>query len=160
MDGAARNEDQLLDDGAMRVSAAFEGLPGDIARARDLVRDFLTRVRSAYGVPVTERAFGSAQLAVSELMTNACKYATGPCLVDIGLDGDSSELVHIAVWDSAPVLPVAKAADPGRVGQHGLEIVMAVCHSYEVHREPVGKRTIVSVALAEKLLENPGMGQV
>ena len=52
MDGAARNRDQLLDDGPMRVSAAFDGVPGDIARARELVRDFLTRLRSAHGVTV------------------------------------------------------------------------------------------------------------
>ncbi|WP_030379185.1 MULTISPECIES: ATP-binding protein [unclassified Streptomyces] len=146
MDGAARNEDQLLDDGPMRASAAYEGRPGDIARARDLVRDFLTRVQSEHGFPVTERAMGTAQLVVSELMTNACKYAAGPCLVDLGLDADR---VEITVWDSAPVLPVAKAADPGRVGQHGLEIVMAVCQSFEVHREPVGKRTIAAIALGE-----------
>ncbi|WP_367573369.1 ATP-binding protein [Streptomyces griseoaurantiacus] len=157
MDGAARKRDQLLDDGPMRVSAAFDGVPGDIARARELVRDFLTRLRSAHGVTVTERAFGSAQLVVSELMTNACKYASGPCLVDLGLDTERADRVHIAVWDSAPVLPVAKAADPGRVGQHGLEIVMAVCHSYEVHREPVGKRTIASVALAEDPHGDPGV---
>jgi anti-sigma regulatory factor (Ser/Thr protein kinase) len=149
MNGAARNEEQLLDDGPVRASAAFEGESGDIARARELVRDFLARVRSSHGVAVTERALGAAQLVVSELMTNACKYATGPCLVDLRLDADR---VHIAVWDSAPVLPVAKAADPGRVGQHGLEIVMAVCQSYEVHREPVGKRTIASVALTDEPL--------
>lgn len=53
------------------------------------------------------------------------------------------------MWDSAPVLPVARAADPGRVGQHGLEIGMAVCQGFEVHREPVGKRTVASVMLAE-----------
>jgi len=154
MDGAARNEEQLLDDGPVRASAALEGVPGDIARARDLVRDFLVRVRSAHGVPVTDRALGTAQLVVSELMTNACKYASGPCLVDLGLDADR---VHIAVWDSAPVLPVAKATDPGRVGQHGLEIVMAVCQSYEVRREPVGKRTIASVALTDEPLGHPGV---
>jgi hypothetical protein len=53
------------------------------------------------------------------------------------------------VWDSEPVLPVAKAADPDRVGQHGLEIVMAVCRSIEVHREPVGKRIKAAVVLAD-----------
>jgi anti-sigma regulatory factor (Ser/Thr protein kinase) len=153
MDGAARNEDQLLDDGPLRVSAAYEGRPGDIARARDLVRDFLTRLQSDHGFPVTERAMGTAQLVVSELMTNACKYAAGPCLVDLGLDADR---VDITVWDSAPVLPVAKAADPGRVGQHGLEIVMAVCQSFEVHREPVGKRTIASIALTDDSVGDTG----
>jgi hypothetical protein len=47
------------------------------------------------------------------------------------------------------VLPVARAADPGRVGAHGLEIVVAVSQSFEVHREPVGKRTVAAVMLAD-----------
>jgi hypothetical protein len=59
------------------------------------------------------------------------------------------DLVEVVVWDSDPVLPVARAADAGRVGQHGLEIVMAVAQSYEVHREPVGKRITAVVALPD-----------
>lgn len=99
------------------------------------------------GPVMTSAAYeGSPQLVVSELVTNARKHAPGPCLVDPELSGDS---VGIAVWDTAPVLPVAKAADPGRVGQHGLEIVMAVCQGFEVHREPVGKRITASVMPAD-----------
>jgi hypothetical protein len=41
------------------------------------------------------------------------------------------------------------AADPERVDQHGLDIVMAVCRSFEVHREPVGKRIKAAVVLAD-----------
>lgn len=35
---------------------------------------------------------------------------------------------------------MARAADAGRVGQHGLEIVMAVSQGFEVQQELVGKR--------------------
>jgi hypothetical protein len=38
------------------------------------------------------------------------------------------------------------------VGQHGLEIVMAVAQGFEVQREPVGKRITVRIAL----LDDPG----
>jgi hypothetical protein len=38
------------------------------------------------------------------------------------------------------------------VGQHGLEIVMAVVQSFEVQREPVGKRITARLAL----LDDPG----
>ncbi|WP_455711480.1 hypothetical protein [Streptomyces coeruleorubidus] len=55
----------------------------------------------------------------------------------------------MTVWDSEPRLPIAQAADPGRAGQHGLEIVMAVCRSLEMHREPVGKRITAAVVLAD-----------
>ncbi|WP_424883212.1 ATP-binding protein [Streptomyces sp. SLBN-8D4] len=145
MDGAVQNDDQLLGE-LVRASAAYEGSPGDIAQAREAARAFLVRLQSVHGLPVSERAMDVVQLVVSELLTNACKYAPGPCLLDLELVGGR---VEVRVWDSEPVLPVARAADPGRIGQHGLEIVMAVCQSFEVHREPVGKRMTAAVMLAD-----------
>ncbi|MGW3866682.1 ATP-binding protein [Streptomyces sp. NPDC005047] len=130
------------------VSAAYEGSK-EIAGARDLARSFLTDVQAVHGLPVSARAMGMVQLVVSELVTNARKYAPGPCLLTLEV---SDGAVEVTVWDSEPVLPIAKAADPDRVGQHGLEIVMAVCRSIEVHREPVGKRIKAAVVLAD----NPG----
>jgi anti-sigma regulatory factor (Ser/Thr protein kinase) len=103
-------------------------------------------VQAVHGIPVSDRAMGMAQLVVSELVTNAHKYAPGPCLLDLEIiDG----AVEISVWDTDPTLPVARAADPGRVGQHGLEIVIGVCRSFEMRREPVGKRIRAAVVLAD-----------
>ncbi|MDG9725078.1 MULTISPECIES: ATP-binding protein [unclassified Streptomyces] len=147
MDRAAQNGDQLRNE-LVRVSAEYEGMPGDIARGRELARGFLARVRAAQGLPVSDRATDLVQLVVSELLTNACKYAPGPSLVDLELAEDR---VEVTVWDSDPVLPVAETADPGRIGRHGLEIVMAVCQSFEVHREPVGKRMRAAVRLADDM---------
>ncbi|MCY0924468.1 ATP-binding protein, partial [Streptomyces sp. H27-G5] len=45
----------------------------------------------------------------------------------------------------SPALPIRA----GRVGRHGLEIVMAVCRSFELLREPVGKRVKAAVVLAD-----------
>lgn len=45
------------------------------------------------------------------------------------------------------MLPVTRAADTGRVGQHGPEIVMAVAQGFEVQREPVGERITARIAL-------------
>jgi hypothetical protein len=45
---------------------------------------------------------------------------------------------------------VARAADPGRVGQHGLEIVMAISQGFEAQREPVGKRITARIALPDE----------
>lgn len=111
-----------------------------------MARSFLTDVQAVHGLPVSGRAMGMVQLVVSELVTNAYKYAPGPCLVTLELSGGA---VQVTVWDSEPTLPVARAVDPGRVGQHGLEIVMAVCQSFEAHREPVGKRITATVVLAD-----------
>ncbi|MFF9607726.1 carbonic anhydrase [Streptomyces sp. NPDC014684] len=70
----------------------------------------------------------------------------GPILLELRILGD---LVEIVVWDSDPVLPIARAADAGRVGQHGLEIVMAVVQGFDARREPVGKRITARLALAD-----------
>lgn len=55
----------------------------------------------------------------------------------------------MSVWDSDTTLPTIGEKDPGRVGQHGLEIVMAVCRTFCVHREPVGKRITAAIELAD-----------
>jgi anti-sigma regulatory factor (Ser/Thr protein kinase) len=127
-------------------SAAFDGEPGTIAEARYLTHDFLTQVQAEYGIHVSSRLIGDTQLVVSELVTNALKYAPGPCLLDLRL---ISEAVEITVWDSESALPIARAAEPGRIGQHGLEIVLALCEGFDVRREPIGKRIKVRLALTD-----------
>ncbi|MGQ4417907.1 ATP-binding protein [Streptomyces sp. SAS_269] len=133
----------------LQASIALDGEGTVIARGRHLAADFLARVQADHGLPVSQRAVDLTQLVVSELVTNARKYAPGPVLLNLRIAGDTVEVV---VWDSDPVLPVARAADAGRVGQHGLEIVMAVCQDFEAQREPVGKRITVRIAL----LDDPG----
>lgn len=81
MDPAAQNEGPgPLRNAPIAVSAAFEG-SAEIAEARDMARDFLTSLQAVHGLPVSARAMGMVQLVVSELVTNARKYAPGPCLL-------------------------------------------------------------------------------
>jgi anti-sigma regulatory factor (Ser/Thr protein kinase) len=134
------------DERTLQTTVALDGDGPVIAQARHLAADFLTRVQAEYGLPVSQRAMDLTQLVVSELVTNARKYAPGPVLLDLRIAGDTVEVV---VWDSDPILPVARAADVGRVGQHGLEIVMAVAQGFQAQREPVGKRITARIALAD-----------
>ncbi|MEU6756773.1 ATP-binding protein [Streptomyces sp. NPDC046685] len=91
---------------------------------------------------------------MTELVTNSRKYAPGPPMLVLEVrDG----AVEVTVWDSEPALPTVQPTDPHRVGQHGLEIVMSLCRSFEVHREPVGKRVKATLALAEDW--GTGVGQ-
>ena len=136
--------------GRIETTVALEGDTYCIAEARRRAGDFLSRAQAEHGLPVTARAMDLTQLVVSELVTNALKYAPGPVLLDLRIVGGTLE---VAVWDSDPVLPLARVADPGRVGQHGLEIVMAVCEGFEVQREPVGKHVTARIAL----LTDPGL---
>ncbi|MFE9622967.1 ATP-binding protein [Streptomyces sp. NPDC006527] len=130
----------------VQTAVALEGDGGCIAEARLVAARFLAGVQAEHGLPVSDRAMDLTRLVVSELVTNARKYAPGPVLMELRIVGD---MVEVAVWDGDPVLPVARAADPGRVGQHGLEIVMAVAQSFEVVREPVGKRITARIALPD-----------
>ncbi|MGW0846277.1 ATP-binding protein [Streptomyces sp. NPDC002787] len=134
-----------------RTAAALEGDGTSIAKARHLAAEFLARVQVEHGLTVSARAVDITQLVVSELVTNARKYAPGPVLLDLRVTGD---VVEVVVWDSDPVLPFARAADPGRVGQHGLEIVLAVAQGFEAQREPVGKRVTARIALRDDLDDN------
>ncbi|MER7515512.1 ATP-binding protein [Streptomyces sp. NPDC126499] len=134
-----------LVESAVAVSAAFEG-GDDIARARDLARGFLGDVQAVHGLPVSGRVMSTVQLVVSELVTNARKYAPGPCLLDLRVAGGT---VEVTVWDANPTPPAILPPDPSRIGQHGLELVMAVSRSLAVHREPVGKRITTVIELAD-----------
>ncbi|MGV9249589.1 ATP-binding protein [Streptomyces sp. NPDC003710] len=92
-----------------------------------------------------DRVMGLAELVISELVTNCCKYAPGPILLRPRLAGEALE---VEVWDSDPVLPAASEADPQRVGRHGLEIVKAVAADLAVLRETVGKRITACILLS------------
>ncbi|GAA4804125.1 ATP-binding protein [Streptomyces ziwulingensis] len=137
---------RTFDGGPIQATVVLDGDSSCIARARHHAVDFLTRVQSEHGLPVSARAMEVTQLVVSELVTNSQKYAPGPVLMESRIVGD---LVEVTVWDSDPTLPVARAAAPGRVGQHGLEIVMALAQGFEVRREPVGKRVTARIALPD-----------
>ncbi|MGA4867167.1 ATP-binding protein [Streptomyces lavendulocolor] len=137
-------------DRSRRITVALEGDGTDIARARHLAAGFLSRMGAEYSLRVSSRALDLTQLVVSELVTNARKYAPGPVLLDLRIVGD---LVEVAVWDCDPVLPIARISDVGRVGQHGLEIVMAVAQGFEAQRELAGKRITARIALLDPLTE-------
>ncbi|WP_372478050.1 ATP-binding protein [Streptomyces barringtoniae] len=103
-------------------------------------------LQAEHGVPVPQRSVDMVKLVVSELVTNTRKYAPGPSLLTLEARDGAAE---VTVWDTEPRLPAIQDSDPERVGQHGLEIVTAVCRSFEVHREPVGKRITATIDLAD-----------
>ncbi|MFF3613145.1 ATP-binding protein [Streptomyces sp. NPDC002580] len=123
-----------------------------IADARQFAAAFLDQARTESLVAVSTRTVEIAQLVVSELVTNARVHAPGPASLRLEI---SAATLEIAVWDSDPSLPAAEAADPARIGRHGLEIVTAVAQKVDIRREPVGKRVTAHIALAD--LPNPSM---
>ncbi|MER7983693.1 ATP-binding protein [Streptomyces sp. NPDC095817] len=137
---------------ALSASASYDG--GDsscIGDARQLAVGFLTELRDAHSVAVSARAVGMTQLVVSELVTNAVKYAPGPLRLDLQISKDT---VRVSVWDSQPVLPAPAGGDPQRVGRHGLEITLAISQAYEVRAEPAGKTVTAVIALTDEPSQN------
>ncbi|WP_062646067.1 ATP-binding protein [Streptomyces maremycinicus] len=147
MEPVPPDQDPSVTDGdPAETTVALDGKDGCIARARRLTGDFLSRAQSRHGLAVSARALDLSQLVVSELVTNALRYAPGPVLLQLRIAGAA---VEIAVWDSDPVLPEPRPPDPTRVGQHGLEIVRAVTEDLDVAREPVGKRIVARLGLSD-----------
>ena len=126
------------------AGATYDGRPGTIGAARDFASAYLRRLQGEHGVPVTGLLTEDVRLVVSELVTNAAKYAPGPCLLDLEVVGG---MLRITLWDTEAALPVASRADALRVGCHGLEIVLVVCRRFEVERQAGGKRVQVDLAL-------------
>lgn len=146
MERAAEGTDQHTNaGGSIALSAAFEDTE-PIGRPRGQARSFLAELRTVHRLPVSDRAADQVELVVSELVTNSRKYAPGPCLLTLVLREDC---VEVSVWDGNPVLPSVLPPDPYRVGQHGLEIVMAAAQAFRVEREGVGKRVTAAIALVD-----------
>ncbi|WP_260606599.1 ATP-binding protein [Streptomyces sp. WAC08241] len=130
----------------VRADYTLEGGGSRIAVARRHAVAFLDRMRTEYGLPISQRVRDLTELVVSELVTNAHKYALGPVLMQMRVGAGG---VDIVVWDSDPAIPVVRAADPGRAGHHGLEIIKKVAERLFVEREPVGKRITARLALVD-----------
>ncbi|MFF1546377.1 ATP-binding protein [Streptomyces sp. NPDC058291] len=142
------------DEHLMRAGYALGGDDGCIADARHHAVAFLDRARADHHLPVSERTLDLTQLVVSELVTNARKYAPGPVLMELRI---TAHAVDVVIWDSDPTVPAARAADPERVGQHGLEIVKALTEHLFIEQEPVGKRITARIALADA--SSPGIAR-
>ncbi|MFD5424194.1 ATP-binding protein [Streptomyces sp. NPDC127084] len=64
----------------------------------------------------------------------------------------TTRAVEVAVWDSDPTVPTARATNPERIDQHGLELVKVVTQDLSIQQLPVGKRVTASLPL----LDPPG----
>ncbi|MGW6570130.1 ATP-binding protein [Streptomyces sp. NPDC054975] len=116
-----------------------------IASARDFTADFLTAAPAVGGAVVSQERVDMARLVVSELVTNAVRHAPGPCRVLLEL---FEGVLDISVFDRLDASPVPRPHDPERIGQHGVEIVMAVCESVSVEPRRSGKRVRARLALS------------
>ncbi|GHG28107.1 ATP-binding protein [Streptomyces filamentosus] len=117
---------------------------GAIAAARAFTAEFLAAAPAVLRGPVGDERVELAQLVVSELVTNAIRHTDGPCRLLLELGSDALE---ISVFDQEAAAPVPRGHDPRRIGQHGVEIVVAICESLTVEPAPEGKRVRARLSL-------------
>ncbi|MCT4351520.1 ATP-binding protein [Streptomyces sp. Je 1-79] len=130
---------------SLSASVDYDIDDGVIASARDFIADFLSASPAVGREPVARERIDLARLVVSELVTNVVRHAPGPCRVLLEL---FDEALEISVFDRREASPVPRGHDPGRIGQHGVEIVVAVCESVSVEPLPSGKRVRARLSLA------------
>ncbi|MGW9448676.1 ATP-binding protein [Streptomyces sp. NPDC055632] len=100
----------------MRAGYALDGDGAYIADARHHATAFLDKARAAHDLTAPQRTRDITALIVGELVTNACKYAPGPVLMELRI---STSSVDIVVWDGEPTVPEALTAEPNRTGSAG-----------------------------------------
>jgi hypothetical protein len=113
------------------VSRSFPPEASSVPAARRFVRDLL--LSSGQGRWVEE-----AQLAVSELSTNAVLHAHTAFEVAVQVWQDG---VYVQIWDDDPVLPARRVSDAGSTTGRGLELVEAVATYHGV--QTVGPTKVV-----------------
>lgn len=129
-----------------QISVTFERETVRVADARHWAVQQLTASPGGPSRRLPPRTVEAAQLVVSELVTNAIKYGSGPVELSLAVTDDC---LSVTVRDGDTTLPTPRSADPARVGQHGLEIVAALSREVEIRREPSGKRVTAHLALDE-----------
>jgi anti-sigma regulatory factor (Ser/Thr protein kinase) len=115
------------DAGAVRLRHWFPGTTEAVGEARDWVNEIAVSTGHA---PLAS----TVELLVSELATNAVRYAQGKRFsVEFDVDG----LLLIAVCDSSPEAPTPRRAASSEEGGRGLAIVAALSDRWgaEVHHE-------------------------
>lgn len=125
---------------AKRSSESFLGerrfprKPSSAATARTFIRDLLTDWDAGHCAE-------TAELLVSELVTNAVRYGAGPLLDDIHLIAvRAGRHLYVDVHDGSPEIPrPPEDEDPMAVSGRGLLIVETLAHDHGTYPTPHGK---------------------
>ncbi|MFC8292144.1 ATP-binding protein [Streptomyces sp. NPDC057242] len=129
----------------LRHEAAWEDGAVHAAEARHALRALLARAARSGRAAVPASLALDAELAVSELVTNAALHAPGPCGLVLRLSGDE---LTITVWDTSGDAPTPKEPDPTRIGGHGLRMVHTVSDRVVVAPHGEGKRIVAHFPFA------------
>ncbi|MFI1755312.1 ATP-binding protein [Streptomyces sp. NPDC020571] len=122
------------------------------ADARQSVRALLDHAPRTGNAMVPPALAMDAELAASELVTNALRHAPGPCGMTLRL---TRQELTITVWDGSTEQPAPKKADPRRIGGHGLHLVQTVSEKVIVALRATGKLITAHLPVASMGAGNP-----
>ncbi|WP_318200844.1 ATP-binding protein [Streptomyces sp. SCL15-4] len=125
------------EEATLRYHASWDEGAAQVTDARRSLRAFLAHAPRTGRQNVPSTLAMDAELAVSELVTNAVRHTRGPCGMTLRLSGEE---LTITVWDSSTEKPAPKKADPRRIGGHGLHLVETVSKKVVVALRATGKR--------------------
>ena len=106
----------------------FDRHPASVAAARSFTRDTLLEQ------PLEESE--TAELLVSELVTNAVRYGAGPILLSVTVRGTS---LRCEVTDAHPAAPCLKAAGADDESGRGMQLIHELSHRCGVRPTRRGK---------------------
>ncbi|HEX4091381.1 MAG TPA: ATP-binding SpoIIE family protein phosphatase [Trebonia sp.] len=112
-----------------RISFSLEPELSSVRQARAMIRDPLKRWGLEDLIPVTE-------LLVSELVTNAIKYANGETTLQLILEPD---ILTCEVHDTSPALPRVLQVDKDAENGRGLHVVSQLSARWGARRSHGGK---------------------
>jgi len=115
------------------AQVTFEALPSSVRAARRLLADVSGEL------DLSAETIAVAQLALSELVTNAVLHGTPPIVVRITAE---DQYLHVGVADSDPTEPRADEARLDATSGRGLAIVAAVAGVWGVDAGRDGTKTV------------------
>ncbi|MFD7626720.1 ATP-binding protein [Streptomyces sp. NPDC059851] len=131
--------------------------PAARATAREaswpLVRDLTSAGRARRVVTGRLRDWGlggladTAELLVSELVTNALRHARGPVRLNLRVAGDR---LLCEVEDACDADPVRRTAHRGAEGGRGIELLDLLSEAWGSHRTATGKTTWFELSAAKR----------
>ncbi|MGH3362601.1 MAG: ATP-binding protein [Nocardioides sp.] len=119
---------------SLAVDVVLPALPSSAGRARRLVRDALAPLTAARSF--ASESLDSAQLAISEVVTNALLHAGTPVRLRVLVAGAR---VRFEVGDGSAHLPVNRSHAPAAGTGRGLHLVAEVADRWGVYRDDGGK---------------------
>ncbi len=126
-----------------RICFQLEPELSAVRHARSLIRDPLKR----WGL---EDLIDSSELLVSELVTNAIKYANGEVMLRLILEPDT---LVCEVHDSSPALPRVLQVDKDAENGRGLHVVSQMASRWGVRRTAGGKVVWCEQLVPEEVTE-------